>query len=169
MPTFEDFKHCLTFFCFWKQYCEKLFNNANVWCFSALLSFFVFRRQCCTSALLMASTTVPKQRLFISANSWSLWALLKMVFFCGGSVVLRHCWELVHQCRKKCFSTMPTFDSFSALQIILLFSGGNVVLRRSWWLVHQCRKNAIQQCQLLMIFGHCLIFFIFRRQGCTWR
>ena len=43
----------------------------------------------------------------------------------------------------------------------LLFSGGNVVLRRCWWWVHQCRKNAIQQCQLLMIFGHCSIFFYF--------
>ena len=115
----------------------------------------------------MASTTVRKQSLLISANSWSLLALLKMVFFCGGSVVLRHCWELVNQCRKECYSTIPTFDNFSALLIILLFSGGNVVLRRCWWLVHQCRKNAIQQCQLLMIFGHYLIFFIFRRQGFT--
>ena len=122
-------------------------------------AFFVFRRQCCTSALLMASTTVRKQRLFISASSWLLLALLKMVFFCGGSVVLRHCWELVYQCRKDCYSTMPNFDNFSALLNIFWFSGGNFVLRGCWWLLHQCRKNAIQQCQFLMIFGHCLIFF----------
>ena len=109
----------------------------------------------------MASTTVRKQRFFISANSWSLLALLKMVYFCGGSVVPRHCWELVHQCRKECYSTMPTFDNFLALLIILLFAGGNVVLRRCWWLVHQCRKNTIQQCQLLMIFVHCFYFFYF--------
>ena len=148
---------------------EKLFNKAKVWCFSSLLNFFEFRRQCCTSALLMASTTVRKQRLFISANSWSLLALLKMVFFCGGSVLLGHCWELLHQCRKECYSTIPIFDNFSALLIILLFSGGNVVLRHCWWLVHLCRKNAIQHCQILMIFGHCLMFFIFRHQGCTRR
>ena len=71
----------------------------------------------------------------------------KFIFF-GGNVVLRHCWGLVnqrrwgleHQCRKECYSTMPTFDNFSALQIIFLISGGNVVLRRCWWLLHQCRK-----------------------------
>ena len=159
------------FVLFRKQYCasaqlrgtivpKKLFNNANVWCFSALLSFFVFRRQCCTSAFLMASTTARKQRLFISANSWSLLALLKMVFFCGGSVVLRHCWELVHQCRKECYSTLPTFDNFSALLIILLFSGGNVVLGRCWWLVHQCRKNVIQQCHFWWILGTAYFFLL---------
>ena len=73
-----------------------------------------------------------------------------MVCFCGGSVVPRHCWELVHQCRKECYSTTPTFEKFLALLIILLILTGNVVLRRFWWLVHQCQKNAIQQCQLLM-------------------
>ena len=83
-----------------------------------------------------------------------------MVFFCGGSVVLRHCWELVHHCRKECYSTMPNFDNFLALLIILLFSGGNVVLWRGWWLVHQCRKNAIQQGQLLMLIGTAQ-FFLF--------
>ena len=82
-----------------------------------------------------------------------------MVFFCGGSVVLRRCWELVDQCRKDCYSTMPTLDNFLALLNIFLFSGGNVVLRRCWWLVHQCRKNAIQQYQFFMILGHCLIFY----------
>ena len=65
-------------------------------------SSFVFWRPCCVSALLSVNTTAP----------WSLLALLKIVFFCGGSVVLRHCWELVHQCRKECYSTMPTFDNF---------------------------------------------------------
>ena len=107
----------------------------------------------------MASTTVRKQRLFISANSWWLFALLKLVFFCGGSVVLRHYWELVHQCRKECHSTMLTFENFSALLNMFLFSDGNVVLRRCLWLVQQCRKNVIQQCQFLMVFGHCLFFF----------
>ena len=134
MPIFDAFRHC--------------------W------AFFVFRWQCCTSALLMASTTVRKQRLFISANSWCLVALLKIVFFrrqsCNSALL-----RVLHQCRKDCYSTMPTFNNFSALLIILLFAGGNVVLRRCWWLVHQCRKNAFQQCQLLMIFVHCFYFFYF--------
>ena len=163
---------------------RMLFRNANFWWFQALFNlFFCFFgssivKSCSTMptfdafrhcwAFLYSGGNVVLRRFWWlvlqcgnKGTSWSLLALLKMVFFCGGSVVLRHCWELVHQCRKECFSTMPTFDNFSALQIILLFSGGNVVLRRCWWLVHQCRKNAIQQCQLLMIFGHCLIFFLF--------
>ena len=127
--------------------------------FWALLNFFYFPASRLYLALVVVGTTVPKQRLFISANSWWLLALLEMVFFCEGSVVLRHCWELVHQCRKDCYSTMPTFDNFLALLNIFLFSGGNFVLRRCWWLVHQCRKNAFQQCQFSMIFGHCLIFY----------
>ena len=68
--------------------------------------------------LLMASTTVRKQRLFISANSWWKLALLKMLFFCGGSVVLRHCWELV-QLAEKNGSTTTIFAKFLALLINL--------------------------------------------------
>ena len=163
----DDFQHCLTIFFFFGdrivlQHCWG-YNSAKKNCstvpifdaFRHCWAFFVFRWQCCTSTLLMASTTVRKQRLFISANSWWLLAQLKMFFFCGGSVLLRHCWELVHQCRKDCYSTMPTFENLSALLINLIISGVNVVLRRCWCLVHQCQKNAIQQCQLLMIFGHC--------------
>ena len=180
VPTFDDFRHCLTIFFFSDAVlCFSTvegYNSAKKICstgpifdaFRHCWVFFVFGRQCYTSALLMASTTLRKQRLFISANFWWLLAQLKVVLFFGDNGVLRHCWELVHQCWKECYSTMQIFENFLALLKVFLFSDGNVVLRRCWWLVHQCRKNVIQQCQFLMIFGHCLIFFIFRRQGCTW-
>ena len=86
VPIFDAFRHCL--------------------------AFFVFRRQCCTSALLMASTTVPKQRLFITANFWCLLAQLKVVLFFGGKGVLGRCWWLVLQCRYNGCSLRPIFDNY---------------------------------------------------------
>ena len=123
-------------------------------------SCFIFWRQWCTSALLMAITTVPIQRLFISANFWWLLALLKILFFwrqCCTSALL----SVSTTAPKRLLFKNAIFWWFQALLIILLFSGGNVVLRRCWWLVHQDRKNVIQQCQIMMIFGHCLIFLLF--------
>ena len=49
--------------------------------FWALLKFFYFPASWLYLALVVFGTTVPKQKLFISANFWWLVALLKMVFF----------------------------------------------------------------------------------------
>ena len=128
-----------------------LFNNAIFWEFFGTAEYFlIFRWQCCTSALLMASTsvpktcystmpifddfwallkfffpasrlhlalvvvgtTVPKQRLFISANFWWLLAQLKIVLFFGDNGVLRRCWWLLLQCRYKGCSLVPIFDDY---------------------------------------------------------
>ena len=80
--------------------------------FWALLIFFYFPASRLYLALVVIGTTVPKQRLFISATFWWLLAQLKVVLFFGGNVVLRHCWGLVQQHRKECCSTVPTFDDF---------------------------------------------------------
>ena len=73
VPTFDDFRHCLTIFFFSETVlCFSTvegYNSAKKTCstvpifdaFRHCWAFFVFRWQCCTSALLMASTSVPKK------------------------------------------------------------------------------------------------------------
>ena len=171
VPIFDEsgtveivfFRHCCTS----AQQCEV--QRCRKECYSTMTTFdnfwestlFFLRRQWFFSALLMASTTVPIQRLFISANFWWLLALLKMVFFFGGNVVLRHCWGLVQQRRKEFYSTMPTFDNFAALLNNFLFSGGNIVLRRCWWPVLQCGNKGCSLVPILDDNWHCWKWFSF--------
>ena len=126
----------------------------NFW---ALLNFIFFlRRQRFFTALLMASNTVPIQRLFISANFWWFLALLKVLLFFGGNVVFRHCWALVQQRRKESCSKRPTFDDFKHCLFFFVF-------RMQFCASAQLRgtivpKKSVQQCQFLMLFGTVELF-----------
>ena len=80
--------------------------------FWALLNFFYFPASRLYMALVVVGTTVPNQKLFISANFWWLLAQLEVVLFFGGNGVLRRCWWLVLQCRYKGCSLVPIFDDY---------------------------------------------------------
>ena len=133
--------------------------------FWALLNFIFFlRRQRFFTALLMASNTVPIQRLFISANFWWFLALLKVLLFFGGNVVFRHCWALVQQRRKECCSKRPTFW-FQVLFIFFCFS--EAVLCFSTIEGYNSAKKICSTVPIFDAFRHCWAFFVFGRQCYT--
>ena len=124
--------------------------------FWALLNFFYFPASRLHLALVVVATTVPKQRLFISANFWLLLALLKILLFFGGNVVLRHCWALVQQRRKECCSKMPTFDDFKHCLTFFCFS--EAVLCFSTVEGYNSAKKSCSTMTRFDAFRHCWAF-----------
>ena len=107
---------------------------------------FLLRRQCCTSALLRVSISVPKRMLFNNAN------------FCEVFGTADHFINFRRQCctsallmastsvPKKCYSIMPTFDYFWALLNFLSSAQKSfwhcwIAFFRQWCTSHQKRRS----------------------------
>ena len=132
MPTFDDFRHCLT-----------IFFSETVLCFSTVEGYNKSKKAVQQCQFLMLFGTV------------------ELFSFSGGNVVLRRFWWLVLQCGNKGCSLVPILDGywhcwkwFSFAAAVLYF--GTV---ESYYI--SAEKNAIQQCQLLRIFRHCWTFSYF--------